>query len=37
MDLEDRQVTKKEAQDWCNSQNLLFFETSAKEGDQTDQ
>jgi len=32
MDLEDRQVTKKEAQDWCGSQNLPFFETSAKEG-----
>jgi len=32
MDLEDRQVTKKEIQDWTSSQNLPFYETSAKEG-----
>jgi len=31
-DLEDRQVTKKEVQDWCFSQNLPFYETSAKDG-----
>jgi hypothetical protein len=32
MDLENREVTKKEVQDWCYSQNLPFHETSAKEG-----
>eukprot|EP01115_Flamella_aegyptia_P001101 TRINITY_DN116_c0_g1_i2.p1 TRINITY_DN116_c0_g1~~TRINITY_DN116_c0_g1_i2.p1 ORF type:complete len:198 (-),score=88.08 TRINITY_DN116_c0_g1_i2:72-665(-) len=31
MDLENKEVTKKEAQDWCYSQNLPFYETSAKE------
>jgi len=31
VDLEDRQVTKREVADWCSSQGLQFFETSAKE------
>mmetsp|Transcript_6813 Transcript_6813/g.9421 ORF Transcript_6813/g.9421 Transcript_6813/m.9421 type:complete len:199 (+) Transcript_6813:109-705(+) len=31
IDLEDRQVSKKEVQDWCYSQNIQFYETSAKE------
>jgi hypothetical protein len=32
VDLEDRQVSKKEVSDWCFSQNVQFYETSAKEG-----
>jgi len=27
----EREVTKKELKDWCDSQNLPFFETSAKD------
>jgi hypothetical protein len=33
VDMEDeRQVTKKEAQDWCSKQGIKLYETSAKEG-----
>jgi len=31
VDLDDRQVTKKEIQTWASQQNVKFYETSAKE------
>jgi len=31
VDLDNREVTKREIQQWCQSQNLSFIETSAKE------
>ncbi|KAI5622078.1 hypothetical protein C0J50_18462, partial [Silurus asotus] len=38
MDLENRQVTTKRAQAWCQSKNNIpYFETSAKEGINVDQ
>jgi len=31
IDLDNREVTKKEIEQWCSKQNLTFYETSAKE------
>jgi len=31
VDLENREVTKKEVEQWCSKNNLTFYETSAKE------
>ncbi|KAM5145460.1 ras-related protein Rab-7a-like [Mantella aurantiaca] len=36
-DLEERQISRRQAQEWCKSYNAEYFETSAKEATNVDQ